>query len=89
MMEASRIPEFLSEMIATYPKMRTEFTYCGQEQDRLFDAAFDHHGLENTCDNCETSGLVKRLARHRHDPVIHYGLIASGNQVIKDRKSVV
>ena len=83
MMEASRIPEFLSEMMATYPGMRTEFTYRGQEQDRLFDAASDHYGLENTCDYCETSRLVTRVARHRHDPVIHYGLIASGNQVIK------
>ena len=53
MMETSRIPEFLSEMIATYPRMRTEFTYRGQEQDRLFDAAFDHHALQNTCDTCE------------------------------------
>ncbi|KAN0075950.1 hypothetical protein V8E54_007220 [Elaphomyces granulatus] len=43
MMETSRIPGFLSEMIATYPRMRTDFTYCGQEQDRLFDAAFNHH----------------------------------------------
>jgi hypothetical protein len=83
MMETSRIPEYLSEMIATYPRMRAEFTYRGQEQDRLFDAASDHYGLENTCDTCEISGLVTRPARDRHDPVIHYGLIASGNQVIK------
>ena len=83
MMETSRIPEFLSEMIATYPRMQAEFTYRGQEQDRLFDAASDHYGLENTCDTCEMSRLVTRPARDRHDPVIHYGLIASGNQVIK------
>ena len=52
MMEASRVPEFLSEMMAAYPRMRTEFTHRGQEQDRLFDAASDHYRLENTCDNC-------------------------------------
>jgi nucleoside phosphorylase len=83
MMEPSRIPEFLSDMIATYPRMRAEFTYRGQEQDRLFDAASDHNGLENTCDTCEVNRLVTRPARDRHDPVIHYGLIASGNQVIQ------
>ena len=83
MIEASRIPEFLSEMIAVYPRMQTEFTYRGQDQDRLFDAASDHYRLlENTCDNCETSWLVTRPTRQRHDPVIHYGLIASGNQVM-------
>ena len=49
-METSRIPEYLSEMIATYPRMRAEFTFCGQEQDRLFEAAADHYGLETTCD---------------------------------------
>jgi nucleoside phosphorylase len=27
--------------------------------------------------------IITRPARDRHDPVIHYGLIASGNQVIK------
>ncbi|KAN0075953.1 hypothetical protein V8E54_007223 [Elaphomyces granulatus] len=83
MMETSRIPGFLSEMIATYPRMRTDFTYCGQEQDRLFDAAFNHHGLQNICNTCDISRLVTRPTRDRHDPVIHYGLIASGNQVIK------
>ena len=66
-----------------YPRMNAEFTYRGQDQDRLFDALSDHYGLDNACDNCEISELVTRLARDRHDPVIHYGLIASGNQVIK------
>src|SRR5467141_146475 len=83
MMETSRIPDFLSEMIATYPGMRTDFTYRGQEQDRLFDATFDHHELQNTCDTCNISRLVTRPIRDKHDPVIHYGLIASGNKVIK------
>jgi nucleoside phosphorylase len=83
MMEASRIPEFLSKMIAIYPRMQTDFTYRGQEQDRLFDATSDHHGLQNTCDTCDISRLVTRPVRDRRDPVIHYGLIASGNQVIK------
>ncbi|KAN0087004.1 WD40-repeat-containing domain protein [Elaphomyces granulatus] len=83
MMETSRIPELLSKMIATYPRMQADFTYCGQEQDRLFDAAFDHHALQNTCDTCDISRLVTRPVRERHDPVIHYGLIASGNRVIK------
>ena len=80
MVEASRIPEFLSEMIATYPKMRSELTYRGQEQDRLFEPSSDHHGLDNACDNCEISGQVTRPARDRHDPVIHYGLITSGGK---------
>ena len=67
-------------MIAMHPTMEAEFTYRGKEQDRLFDAAYE---LDNACGNCEINGQVTRPARDRHDPVIHYGLIASGNQVIK------
>ena len=80
MMDSSRIPNLLSEMAAAYPRMSAEFTYRGQEQDRLFDPSSDHHGLDNACDNCE---IITRPARDSHDPVIHYGLIASGNQVMK------
>jgi nucleoside phosphorylase len=69
MIETSRIPEFLSEMMATHPGMSAEFSYRGQEQDRLFDASSDHYG--------------SRPVRDKYDPVIHYDLIASGNQVIK------
>jgi nucleoside phosphorylase len=83
MVKGSRVPEYLSEMVAMHPRMEAKFTYRGHEQDKLFDAAYDHCGSENTCDTCEASGLVTRPARDRHDPVIHYGLIASGNQVIK------
>ena len=61
--------------------MRSEFTH--QDQDRLFYASSDHYGSENACDTCEISGLVTRPARDTHDPAIHYGLIASGNQVVK------
>jgi hypothetical protein len=35
MMETNRIPKFLSEMITAYPRMRADFAYRGQEQDRL------------------------------------------------------
>src|SRR5450432_2127840 len=36
MIEASRIPAFLSEMAAKDPEMMTEFIYPGRQQDRLF-----------------------------------------------------
>ena len=38
-MEKSQIPNLLSEMTAAYPKMSAEFTYRGQDQDRLFDTS--------------------------------------------------
>ncbi|KAN0079432.1 hypothetical protein V8E54_004646, partial [Elaphomyces granulatus] len=54
---------------------------------RLFNPAHDHPPSENTCINCMIS---KRQLIHRHprtsdEPQIHNGLIASWNQVMKDR----
>jgi len=81
MVDGSRIPTYLSEI-----KRRTKmssFTHRGQEQDRLFQAKYDHVGSGNTCGDCDLGKLVARSARAADEPVVHYGLIASGNQVMK------
>jgi nucleoside phosphorylase len=84
MVEASRISDLLSEMVATYPLMRAKFMDRGPEQDRLFESTYDHkESQNNTCDDCDTSRLVTRPARVGHSPVIHYGLIASANEVMR------
>ncbi|KAL4943176.1 hypothetical protein BDV06DRAFT_211296 [Aspergillus oleicola] len=83
----SRIPALLSEIIDKYPSMEERFTYHSTQQDLLFDSEYDHPDPKSTCDNCDTRRLVKRPARASCDPVIHYGLIASGNQVMKDART--
>ncbi|KIX05611.1 uncharacterized protein Z518_03583 [Rhinocladiella mackenziei CBS 650.93] len=82
-LKPSRIPEYLSEMVAKYPTMIPESSYPGRQQDRLFEAQYEHIDPEGACDNCDSSKLVTRSSRDGNDPVIHYGLIASGNQVMK------
>lgn len=79
----SHIPKYLSEMAAKYPTMVTDFTHPGREQDQLFEAQYEHVELEDTCKRCDPSRLVVRPPRAESDPIIHYGLIASGNQVLK------
>ncbi|ODM18021.1 hypothetical protein SI65_06809 [Aspergillus cristatus] len=79
----SKIPHLLSEMVAKQPIMRKSFTHRGVDQDLLFNPEYDHCGSENNCNNCDPGRLVKRPAHAGYDPVIHYGLIASGNQVVK------
>ena len=37
----------------------------------------------NSCNKCQ-NGKVLRTVRQHTTPVIHYGIIASGNQVVKD-----
>lgn len=83
MLHDSRIPEYLSEIVARHPSLSTEFTHRGQQQDQPFEAQYEHIDGEATCDLCDPSRLVARPPRVRKDPVIHYGLIASSNSVIK------
>lgn len=52
------------------------------ETDMLFESIYDH--MEgSTCENCNKEQLVKRELRNE-SVVIHYGTIASGNQVMRD-----
>ncbi|CAG7555193.1 unnamed protein product [Fusarium equiseti] len=53
-------------------------------EDRLFQATYQHESSIPDCGSCDQSKLVQRAPRNSNDPAIHYGAIASGNQVIKD-----
>jgi nucleoside phosphorylase len=78
----SRIPEILSELTRQSPFMR-EFAYPSAHHDELFEAQYEHMDANDTCDNCDRSRLVARPPRDGSDHMLHYGLIASGNQVMK------
>ncbi|OOQ86960.1 hypothetical protein PEBR_19341 [Penicillium brasilianum] len=78
----SQIPSILSKMHEKCPQM-TEYTHRGSLQDRLFDDTYDHVRPTEGCEHCDTSRLVNRPARRNANPEIHYGAIASGNQVMK------
>lgn len=82
-MEDSKIPTFLSEMIGNYPKLQSKYVSPGPEDDRLFNENYDHPDSSPKCEQCDLSQLIGRLPRDSDLPQIHYGLIASGNQVIK------
>ncbi|KAI1032370.1 hypothetical protein LB504_013198, partial [Fusarium proliferatum] len=84
--EPSKVPDLLQAMLEANPGMtriRTDFTYQGPENDRLFDSKHDHVGGSN-CDKCDSAWEVGRDQRESSDPEIHYGIIASGNKLIKD-----
>jgi nucleoside phosphorylase len=83
LMRSSKVTGFLSEMVASYPEMKAKFTYPGLENDRLFRADYKHEEGENTCKNCSKSMELNRGIRPRTSPQIHYGIIASGGQVMR------
>ncbi|KAH8773372.1 hypothetical protein F5882DRAFT_410215 [Hyaloscypha sp. PMI_1271] len=51
--------------------------------DILFEADYLHVPNNSTCKNCDRAKIVNRPSRKFEGPVIHYGLIASGDRVMK------
>lgn len=61
-----------------------EFSRESTGPDTLFEASYNHHSGA-TCERCSKDRIVPRMARGAGEEVtIHYGTIASGNQLIKD-----
>lgn len=52
--------------------------------DLLFYASYDHESPAGSCDMCDHSKLVPRSRRTSDEVRIHYGAIASGNQVMRN-----
>ncbi|KAH2907054.1 hypothetical protein KXW25_006079 [Aspergillus fumigatus] len=85
----SKVSCFLQEMLEKNPKMRKRsrqspgYAHQGFNNDRLFKAFCDHVPGPD-CRGCDTADEVQREPRDTTDPVIHYGIIASGNTLVKD-----
>ncbi|KAL7795967.1 putative ankyrin repeat-containing protein [Trichoderma ceciliae] len=86
MLRPNKISSLVSEIVAMDPSMGKFFAYPGESQDLLFDHKYDHPASEDTCSRCDKRRLVKRSSRAGSGPLVHYGLIASGNQVVKDSR---
>jgi len=96
-MDPSKIPELLQEMVKRKPQMakskpgKPGYVHQGKENDRLFKATYPHiDGFG--CSNCDTKGELARDNRDSNEPEVHYGIIASGNTLVKDaaiRDSIV
>ncbi|PGG96037.1 hypothetical protein AJ79_09752 [Helicocarpus griseus UAMH5409] len=82
----SRVPSILQDMLKKRPRM-AHYACPANSEDRLFRADYDHDSSRPSCDKCDMSKLVNRPPRTNHDPMIHYGGIASGNQVMKHGKT--
>ncbi|KGM92160.1 uncharacterized protein PADG_11698 [Paracoccidioides brasiliensis Pb18] len=80
----SQIPTILSEIADSNPFLSHILEHPGENvADLLFESDYEHCEALNICHDCDSSRLVKRIPRDGQSPVIHYGLIASGNQVMK------
>jgi nucleoside phosphorylase len=82
----TRILEFVDQVRRAHPQLAKSLD-VDRMGDDLFAVESDHVPGEDTCQNCDRRMIVRRKARKSDDPVIHYGLIASGNQVVKDART--
>jgi nucleoside phosphorylase len=51
--------------------------------DVLYEASYDHVGGDS-CEGCSADQVVDRQPRKSNEILVHYGTIASGNQVMRD-----
>ncbi|KLP09509.1 Uncharacterized protein Y057_7533 [Fusarium fujikuroi] len=75
----NRMLEILAETAPCLPRYSHPVV-----EDRLFHHEYPHASSDSNCDACDISQLINRKARQQIGPVVHYGRIASGNQVVKD-----
>ncbi|KAJ5377952.1 uncharacterized protein N7496_005361 [Penicillium cataractarum] len=81
-LEPSQIPSILKQKLGAYHGYGRP-----SSPDRLFCVEYDHENSNSTCDDCDQSKLISRCKRGSGDIMIHYGAIASGNQVVKDGRT--
>jgi nucleoside phosphorylase len=80
-----KISDFISAMIQKNPGLQ-RYSRPPSERDLLFSADYDHEKAERTCGNCDKARIIPRPRRNHEEPHIFYGVIASGNSVIKDAR---
>lgn len=64
-------------------KKNPTFSSPGPRKGILFQPGYDHPEGRPSCDRCETSERVERPEIRSTEAAIHYGLIASANQVMR------
>ncbi|KAL2829459.1 hypothetical protein BDW59DRAFT_170490 [Aspergillus cavernicola] len=83
----NRIPTHLATAAKGHPSMSQSFIYPRATKDILFEPSYNHRNNHASCTSCSLSETVSRPPRTSTVPRIHYGLIASANQVMKDAQT--
>jgi nucleoside phosphorylase len=79
MLGKKTIMHHIDQMTSRY----TNFSHPGVQFDILYRSGYDHPDGADSCDQCEINQKVNRKPRSSVQPVVHYGLIASGNLVMR------
>ncbi|MCJ1306512.1 hypothetical protein MMC25_000155 [Agyrium rufum] len=83
----SRISSILHDTFAKHPSLAVSYAHPGQHRDILIESECCHVADGDVCSECGPRMPIKRPSREDNDPKIHYGSIASGDQVMKHGKT--
>ncbi|GFG21136.1 Pfs, NB-ARC and ankyrin domain-containing protein, partial [Aspergillus udagawae] len=78
----NKVNTFLSEILQKWPGL-ADYRRPSEDSDVLFQPDYPHVPDQVTCWRCERAQIVDRPARGSDNPKIHYGLIASGDRVMR------
>ncbi|KAL2834587.1 hypothetical protein BJY01DRAFT_259536 [Aspergillus pseudoustus] len=78
------IIEMITSTISRHPGMVSQYSRPESSSDCLFQAQYNHPTGNTDCAGCDAKYLINRPQRNSDDPRVYYGLIASGNQLVKD-----
>lgn len=78
----NKVQEFLSQMVQKFHRL-TIYARPSAGLDILFMPGYPHVPGQLTCAKCDPANAVARQPRASDQPEIHYGLIASGDRVVK------
>ena len=87
--KGSHIAESVRMMISKNQRLRGKYQHPGAEHDRLYESTYTHRGGDHGCEIACDRVCPPVLQRPRRDldpdePMVHYGLIASGDNLMKD-----
>jgi nucleoside phosphorylase len=82
-MNGPQLSRHLVDMIEKNPSMGPRFSHPGVQTDHLYESNYDHPRGNPTCSSCDIRRLIRRRQRRSDTPVVHTGLIASANQVMR------
>ncbi|KAH6957785.1 hypothetical protein BKA56DRAFT_680678 [Ilyonectria sp. MPI-CAGE-AT-0026] len=90
--DGHRLDEDIKEVLQNRTRLRRKYSRPNADSDRLYMSDFTHRDSEGDCRrSCgyDSSNLVLRHPRDEDEdnPMIHYGLIASANRLMKDART--
>lgn len=82
-LDGSQMPVLLVETIRRRPNLvKLGYGYPGPGKDILHCSHMETSTADGVCTRCE-NGVVRRSDRDDQQPVVHYGVIASGNKLVQ------